>query len=187
MLFGLLIAISIKTFAQDGQSSSIESEVNDSTYITYKREKANRELLEHKLNCRILSYTYGFDEETGYKMLFVKTPECPAGVANGVSNVLLTNEKNELYVVHGLLRHDKDLSDEGSFYGIYVCGKDQEGELEASYPHYFSLICLLFQYDKTFLNCTDIKFSVAGSPDLIPFSPISERNAKKYQRFFRKE
>ena len=164
-----------------------EDRQNDSTYIMYKQEKANRELLEHKYNFHILSYPYGFDEETGYKMLFVKTSECPYKVANGVSNVILTNEKNEIvYVVDALLRHDKDLTDDGSFYGIYVVGKDSEGELKPSYQEYFSLVRLIFQMDKTLhlLNCSDIRFSVSGVPDLIPFTPISENNRKKYKRFF---
>lgn len=164
-----------------------EDRQNDSTYITYKREKANRELLERKYNFQILSYSYGFDEETGLKMLFVKVPESPYSVANGVSNVVLTNDKNEIvYVVDALLRHDKDLTDEGSFYGIYVVGKDDEGEIGISDIDNFCLRKLIFQIGSSeYLNCTDIKFSVAGVPELIPFTPITEYKRKKYQRFLK--
>ena len=161
---------------------------NDSTYLKYKKERANMKEMEQRFNCKILRYPYEFDETTKLKMLYIKTNECPYAVANGVDNIILINESNEMvYVVHALLRHDKKLDDEGKLYGLYVVDKDTEGEIEISDFDFINLQRLLFQYGSIpeLLNCTSIKFEVAGVPYLIPFSPITEYNRKKYQRFFR--
>lgn len=160
---------------------------NDSTNLKYKKERANMEEMEQRFNCKILRYPFGFDETTGLKMLYIKTNECPYKVANGVDNIILVNENNEIvYVVHALLRHDKKLDDEGKFYGLYVVNKDTEGEIEISEFDCINLQRLLFQYGSIpeLINCTNIKFEVAGVPYLIPFSPITEYNRKKYRRFF---
>ena len=164
-----------------------ESMKKDSAYVEYKREVANLESMERSFHCTIQRYPFGFDETTGLKMLFIKTDECPYSVNNGVDHVILTNEKHEIvYVVEAVMRHDLDVTDDASLYGIYVIGKDTEGEIEISYHDYFSLERLIFQMGKSpeFLNCTSIKFRVAALPNLIPFSPVSEENRIKYQRFF---
>jgi hypothetical protein len=84
------------------------------------------------------------------------------------------------------MRHDRDVSDDEPLYGIYVIGKETEGEIEIAYHNYFSLERLIFQMGKSpeFLNCTSIKFRVAAIPHLIPFSPVSEENKDKHHRFF---
>lgn len=143
--------------------------------------------MEQIYHCTILKYPFGLDETTGLKMLYVKTNESPYNVSNGVDHVILTNEKNEVvYVVEAVMRHDQDVTDDDSLYGIYVIGKETEGELEISYSDYLNLERLIFQMGKTpeFLNCTSIKFRVAAVPHLIPFSPVSEENKDKYHRFF---
>lgn len=160
---------------------------NDSTYNEYKREVANMESMERRFQCKIQKYPFGMDEITGLKMLFIKTNESPYNVSNGVDYVLLTNDKNEVvYVVKSVMRHDKEINDDESRYGLYVVGRETEGEIEISYHDYFSLERLIFQMGQSpeFLNCTTIKFRVAAVSNLIPFSPISDENREKYQRFF---
>lgn len=51
--------------------------------------------------------------------------------------------------------------------------------------HYLNLERLIFQMGLSpeFLNCTSIKFRVAAVPHFIPFSPVSEENRAKCQRF----
>lgn len=164
-----------------------ESMKNDSAYVEYRKEVANLESMEQSYHCTILKYPFGFDETTGLKMLYVKTNESPYSVSNGVDHVILTNEKNEVvYVVEAVMRHDRDVTDDDSLYGIYVIGKETEGELEISYSDYYNLEWLIFQMGKTpeFLNCTSIKFRVAAVPHFIPFSPVSEENRAKFQKFF---
>lgn len=164
-----------------------ESMKNDSAYVEYQREVANLESMERGFHCTILKYPFGFDETTKLKMLYIKTNESPYAVSNGVDHVILTNEKNEIvYVVEAVMRHDRDVTDDESLYGIYVIGKETEGEIEISYHDYFSLERLIFQMGKSpeFLNCTSIKFRVAAIPHLIPFSPVSEENKDKHHRFF---
>ena len=164
-----------------------ESMKNDSAYVEYQREVANLESMERGFHCTILKYPFGFDETTKLKMLYIKTNESPYAVSNGVDHVILTNEKNEIvYVVEAVMRHDRDVTDDASLYGIYVIGKETEGEIEITYHDYFSLERLIFQMGKSpeFLNCTSIKFRVAALPNLIPLSPVSEENRIKYQRFF---
>ena len=160
---------------------------NDSTYNEYKREVANLESMERRFQCKIQKYPFGMDEITGLKMLFIKTNESAYIVSNGVAYVLLTNDKNEVvYVVKSVMRHDKEINDDESRYGLYVVGRETEGEIEISYHGYFSLERLIFQMGQSpeFLNCTTIKFRVAAVSNLIPFSPISDENREKYQRFF---
>lgn len=160
---------------------------NDSTYNEYKREVACMESMERRFQCRIQKYPFGFDETTGLKMLFIKTNESPYNVSNGVDYVLLTNDKNEVvYVVKSVMRHDKEINNDESLYGLYVVGREAEGEIEISYHDYFSLERLIFQMGQSpeFLNCTTIKFRVAAVPHLIPFSPISDENREDCQRFF---
>lgn len=164
-----------------------ESMKNDSAYIEYKREVAYLESMERSFHCTIQRYPFGFDETTGLKMLYIRTNESPYAVSNGVDYVILTNEKNEVvYVVDAVMRHDRDVTDDESLYGIYVIGKETEGELEISYSDYFNLERLIFQMGKSpeFLNCTSIKLRVATVPHLIPFSSVSEENRVKCQRFF---
>lgn len=164
-----------------------ESMKNDSAYAEYKREVANIESIESRFHCTIQRYPFGFDETTGLKMLFIKTDECPYSVNNGVNHVILTNEKNEIvYVVKSFMRHDRDDTDDEPLYGIYVIGKDTEGELEISYSDYLDLERLIFQMGKSpeFLNCTSIKFRVAPLPHLIPFSPVCAENRTECQRLF---
>ena len=164
-----------------------ESMKNDSAYVEYRKEVANLESMEQSYHCTILKYPFGFDETTGLKMLYVKTNESPYSVSNGVDHVILTNEKNEVvYVVEAVMRHDRDVTDDDSLYGIYVIGKETEGELEISYSDYYNLEWLIFQMGKTpeLLNCTSIKFRVAAVPHFIPFSPVSEENRAKFQKFF---
>lgn len=166
-----------------------ESMKNDSAYVEYRKEVANLESMEQIYHCTILKYPFGLDETTGLKMLYVKTNESPYNVSNGVDHVILTNEKNEVvYVVEAVMRHDRDVTDDDSLYGIYVIGKETEGELEISYSDYYNLEWLIFQMGKSpeFLNCTSIKFRVAAVPHLIPFSPVNDENKVKYQRFFGK-
>ena len=144
------------------------------------------ESMERSFRCTILKYPFGLDETTGLKMLYVKTNESPYNVSNGVDYVILTNENNEVvYVVDTVMRHDRDVAGDESLYGIYVIGKETEGELEISYSDYYNLEWLIFQMGKTpkFLNCTSIKFRVAAVPHFIPFSPVSEENRAKCQRF----
>ena len=108
-------------------------------------------------------------------------------LSNGVDYVLMTNNKNEVvYVVKSVMRHDKEINDNESLYGVYVVGRETEGEIEISYHDYYSLERLIFQmgHSPEFLNCTTIKFRVAAVPHLIPFSPISDENREDYQRFF---
>ena len=160
---------------------------NDSAYVEYKREVANMELMERSFHCTIQKYPFGFDETTGLKMLYIKTNESPYTVSNGVDHIILTNEKNEIvYVVKAVMRHDREDSDDDPLYGIYVVGKESEGEIEISDSDYFNLEWLIFQMGKSpeFLNCTSIKCRVAAVPHLIPFSPVSEENRVKCQRFF---
>lgn len=164
-----------------------ESMNNDSSYVEYKREVANLESMERSFHCTIQRYPFGFDETTGLKMLYIKTNESPYAVSNGVDHVILTNDKNEVvYIVEAVMRHDQDVSDNESLYGIYVIGKETEGEIEISYHDYFCLERLIFQMGKSpeFLNCTSIKFRVAALPHLIPFSSVSEENRIECQRFF---
>lgn len=164
-----------------------ESMKNDSAYVEYKREIAYLESMEHSFHCTIQRYPFGFDETTGLKMLYIKTNDSPYNVSNGVDYVILTNEKNEVvYVVEAVMRHDRDVTDDESLYGIYVIGKETEGEIEISYHDYISLERLIFQMGKSpeFLNCTSIKFQIAAVPHLIPFSPVSEENRAIFQRFF---
>ena len=164
-----------------------ESMKNDSAYVEYKSEATNLESMERSFHCTIQRYPFGFDQTTGLKMLFIKTDECPYSVNNGVDHVILTNEKNEIvYVVEAVMRHDRDVSDDEPLYGIYVIGKETEGEIEISYHDYFSLERLIFQMGKSpeFLNCTSIKFRVAAIQHLIPFSPVSEENRVNFHRFF---
>lgn len=164
-----------------------ESMKNDSSYVEYRREVENLESMERSFHCTIQRYPFGFDETTGLKMLFIKTNESPYTVSNGVDHVILTNEKNEIvYFVEAVMRHDRDVTDDESLYGIYVIGKETEGEIEISYHDYFSLERLIFQMGKSpeFLNCTSIKFRVAAVPHLIPFCSVSDENKVKYQRFF---
>ncbi len=145
------------------------------------------ESMERRFQCRIQKYPFGFDETTGLKMLFIKTNENTYNVSNGVDYVLLTNDKNEVvYVVKSVIRHDKEINNDESLYGLYVVGRETEGEIEISYHDYFSLERLIFQMGQSpeFLNCTTIKFRVAAVPHLIPFSPISDENREDYQRFF---
>lgn len=163
---------------------------NDSAYLEYKREMANLEVMERRFKCTIQNYPFGFDETTGLKMLYIKTNESPYNVANGVDNIILTNDKNEIvYVVNTVMRHDRNNTDEESLYGLYVIGKDTEGELEISSSTFMNLKRLLFQMGKSpeHVNCSDIKFKVAAIPHLIPFCPVSEENKDKYQRFFRED
>ena len=84
------------------------------------------------------------------------------------------------------MRHDRDNTDEGSLYGLYVVGKDTEGEIEISSSTFMNLEWFLFQRGESpeFLNCSKIKFRVAAIPHLIPFSPVSEENKDKHRRFF---
>ena len=120
-------------------------------------------------------------------MLYINTNESPYNVRNGVDHIILTNEKNEIvYVVKAVMRHDREDSDDDPLYGIYVVGKESEGEIEISDSDYFNLEWLIFQMGKSpeFLNCTSIKCRVAAVPHLIPFSPVSEENRVKCQRFF---
>ena len=164
-----------------------ESLKNDSAYVEYEREVANIESMECSFHCTIQRYPFGFDETTGLKMLYVKTNESPYNVSNGVDYVILTNEKNEaVYVVKAVMRHDQDIAGDEALYGIYVIGQTVEGELEISYSDFFNLERLIFQMGKSpeFLNCTSIKFRVAAVPHLIPFSPVSEENRVKFQKFF---
>ena len=164
-----------------------ESMENDLAYVDYKREVANLESMERSFHCTIQKYPYGFDETTGLKMLYIMTDECPYSVSNGVDYVILTNEKNEVvYVVKSVMRHDKENNDDESLYGLYVVGKDTEGEIEISYDDYFSLERLIFQMGQSpeFLNCTTIKFRVSSIAHLIPFSPIHDENRDEYRRFF---
>lgn len=161
---------------------------NDSAYIEYKREVDNLETIERSFQCTIQRYPFGFDETTGMKLVYIKTDECPYNVANGVDNIILTNDKNEIvYVVNTVMRHDRDNTDEESLYGLYVIGKVTEGEIEISSSTFMDLERLLFQMGKSpeFINCSDIKFRVAAIPHLVPFSPVSEENKDKYHRFFK--
>lgn len=160
---------------------------NDSSYVEYKREVTTLKSMENSFQCTIQRYPFGFDETTGLKMLYIKTNESPYNVANGVDNIILTNDKNEIvYVVNTVMRHDRDNTDEESLYGLYVIGKDTEGEIEISSSTSMNLKWLLFQMGKSpeFVNCSDIKFRIAAIPHLIPFSPVSEENKDKYHRFF---
>lgn len=164
-----------------------ESMKNDSAYVKYKMEVANLESMEQSFHCTILKYPFGFDETTGLKMLYIQTNESPYNVFNGVDNIILTNDKNEIvYVVNTVMRHDRDNTDEESLYGLYVVGKDTEGEIEISSSTFMNLKWFLFQMGKSpeYVNCSDIKFKVAAIPHLIPFSPVSEENKDKYHRFF---
>lgn len=161
---------------------------NDSSYVEYKREVTSLKSMENSFQCTIQRYPFGFDETTGLKILYIKTNESPYNVANGVDNIILTNDKNEIvYVVNTVMRHDRDNTDEESLYGLYVIGKDTEGEIEISSSTFMNLKWLLFQMGKSpeYVNCSDIKFKVAAIPHLIPFSPVSEENKDKYHRFFR--
>lgn len=162
---------------------------NDSAYLEYKREVANLEAMERRFQCTIKRYPFGFDETTGLKLLYIRTNECPYNVANGVDNIILTNDKNEIvYVVKTVMRHDRDNTDEESLYGLYVVGKDIEGEIEISSYTFMNLEWFLFQRGESpeFVNCSEIKFRVAAIPHLIPFSPVDEDDKVKFQRFFAK-
>ena len=124
-----------------------ESMKNDSAYVEYRKEVANLESMEQIYHCTILKYPFGLDETTGLKMLYVKTNESPYNVSNGVDHVILTNEKNEVvYVVEAVMRHDRDVTDDDSLYGIYVIGNETEGELEISYSDYLVFADLLLTY-----------------------------------------
>ena len=162
---------------------------NDSAYNEYKIEVTNLKSIERCFHCKILKYPFGFDETLGLKMVYIRTNECPYNVPNGVDYIVLTNDRNEIvFVVHTVMRHDKDNSDEESLYGIYVIGKDTEGELEISNHTFLELEWFLFQWGKSpeFLNCSDIRYRVASVPHIIPFFPVNEEKRVKYQRFFRK-
>lgn len=160
---------------------------NDPSYLEYKKEIANLKAMEQSLQCKIQRYPFGFDETTGLKMLYIKANESPYGVGNGVSHIILTNDKNEVvYVVQAVLRHDREGADD-SLYGLYVVGRDKEGEIEISRFDVIDLERLLFQMGPSpkFVNCTKIKYKVSPLPHLIPFSPVTEENKEKYHRFFR--
>lgn len=162
---------------------------NDSAYIEYKKDVANLEIMERIFQCTIQKYPFGFDETTGLKIIYIKTNESPYSVSNGVDNIIMTNDKNELvFVVKAVMRHDRENTDEDRLYGLYVIGKDTEGEIEISSHTFTELEWFLFQRGKSpeFLNCSDIKFRVAAIPHLTPFSPVNEENRVKYQRFFKK-
>lgn len=159
---------------------------NDSAYLEHKVEVANLKSLESRFQCIIQRYPFGFDETTGLKMIYIKTNESPYNVSNGVDNIILTNDRNELvFVTKAVMRHDRDNDSEG-LYGLYVIGKDSEGEIEISSCSYMELQRFLLQMGRLpeFKNCSDIKYLIADVPHLIPFSPINEENRAKYQRFF---
>ncbi len=159
---------------------------NDSANIEYKKVVADLESLERGLLCTVQKYPFGFDETTGLKMVYILT-NGTYNVSKGVDNIILTNNRNELvFVVKAVMRHDRGNMDEDSLYGLYVVGKDTEGEIEISSSTFFDLKWFLFQMGKSpeFVNCSDIKFRVAAKPNLIPFSPVNEENRVKYQRFF---
>ena len=161
--------------------------VNDSAYNELKKEVENLKLLERKYRCKIQKYPFEFDKSTRLKMLFIKTNDSPNHVSNGVDYVVLINDRNELlYVVKSVLRHDKESDDEESLYGVYVVGKDKEGEIELSHQDYYSLRRLIFQIGETpeFLNCTSIRYRVAAQPNLIPFAPVSNENREEFKCLF---
>ena len=192
ILLAIALSYSMRSVAQENPTSDEsfylgKNENNDFNHKQMREEAREKiKLIEKRYNCTILCYPYEHDEVTGLKMLYIKTNECPYNVANGVDNIILTNDKNEIvYVVHALLRHDRELNDDGEVYGLYVVGKDTEGEIEISDLDRINLERLLFQHKSIdFLNCTKIKFHVSAVPHLIPFSPICKTNKEKYQRFF---
>ncbi len=160
----------------------------DSAYVEYKKELANLEDMERGFKCRIKRFPFGFDETSGLKMLFIKTNESPYNVSNGVDNVIMTNDKNDIvYIVKAVMRHDNEINDD-SLYGIYVVGKDSEGEIQISYSDYLNLERLIFQMGKSpeFINCSTIKFRVSAVSHIIPLSSISDESKEEalYKRFF---
>lgn len=160
---------------------------NDPIYKEHMIEYTNMQLLEQKYRCKIQKFTFGFDETFGLKILYIKTNESPYNVSNGIDHVILTNEKNEIvYVAKAVLRHDKEVDSDESIYGLYVVGKEREGEIEISYHDYYNLTQLLFQNGKLpeFLNCSTIRYQVASVANFIPFRPVSTKNRKLYHRFF---
>ena len=160
---------------------------NDTAYIEYRREIENLKQVEQQYDCIVQQYPYSFDKTTGLKMLYIRTNDSPYNVSNAVDHVILTNEKNEVvYIVKAVMRHDRDLTDESSIYGLYVIGKDIEEEIEISNNEYLELEQLLYQMGRVpeFTNCTDIRMLVTPQYGLIPFSSVSNTNSEKYKRFF---
>jgi hypothetical protein len=161
-----------------------------SLFNVHAQESEHRKVIaniESVYQCKVLKYPLEVDDITGLKMLYIKSNESPYNVSNGVDFVILINKKNEVvYVVKAVMRHDKDIDDSDCVYGLYVIGKNMEGEIPVSNHDCMNLKMLLFQMGKSpeFLNCTTIKYRVAAVPHLIPFSPVSEENRVNFQRFF---
>lgn len=165
----------------------VNENIYEDSIAEYQKEIAYLEAIEHRYQCKIQRFPFGFDETTGLKMLYLKTNESPHHVANGVDYVVLSNSDGEIvYVVESVMRHDGGDSENDTIYGLYVIGKDVEGEIEVSYPDYRNLERLIFQIGNVpeFVNCSSIKLRVAGVSHLIPLSSISEQERQSPIRFF---
>lgn len=157
---------------------------NDSSYIRHTEEIANMKSMERSLQCRIIMYSFGFDDVTGLKMLYINNNSEFATVPKAVTHVLLANEHNEVvYVVLSIIRHVVD--NEQERYGCYVLGKDNmAGEIEISVFEYEQLQRMLFYSLSEYENFTGITSRVIDSSRMIPFSPVDDKYRVTHHRFF---
>ena len=165
----------------------VNENMHEDSIAEYQKEISYLEAIESRYQCKIQRFPFGFDETTGLKTLYIKCNRSPYHVANGVDYVVLSNKEGEIvYVVKSVMRHDVDDTENNTIYGLYVIGKDVEGEIEVSSSDYRNFERLIFQMGDVpeFVNCSSIKFRVAGVSHLIPFTPISENERQYSKRFF---
>ena len=142
---------------------------------------ADLEELERQLSVTVYCMPHEVDDVSHLKMIFVKTDECEYEIARAVDNVILVDKDNKVvWVVKTLVRHDID---EDEFYGVIVTNGQQIGEIRISDWNSFDLLEFLFaRQSSTLINCSDIRFKVLASPNLVPFSPTKQRIPRFFDR-----
>ena len=161
-----------------------DSIYKDSVYIARKKEHTKMKLIEKDYQFTIQLYPIEFDDITGLKMVYIKGNDREyKNIPNAISHVVFMNADNKVkYVLRSIIRHVMDNDEE--CYGAYVVGHDEEGEIQIGEYDYLELRRMLFHNLAGLENFTSINSRVIDSSEMIPFSPITEYNRKKNQRFF---
>lgn len=168
----------------DKTSPVVDSIYNDSVYIARRKERANMKLLENNYQVSVQMYTIGFDSITGLKMVYLNNDREYKNIPNAVSHVVFIDSENKVkYVLRSIIRHVLD-NDEKDCYGVYVVGRNEQGEIPIGENQYYELRRMLFHNMHGLENCTNINSRVLDSSGMIPFSPATEKNKEKYKYFF---
>lgn len=158
----------------------------DSSFFEFtKDDVANIKIIEEKYGLSVLEYG-DVDSVSGYRIVFVHTPESRDTVVN---HVVLTDANNNIvYLVKSVLRDEShDVCDDEAENGFYVIGRDSKGAIRIGNGEYYFVEDFVRNIMSHWENETDITYTTTQE-SFSPFTPLTaeDKKSEAYKRFFSK-